>query len=41
MIAGYAVTERIRQASPSDLTPDEIEREITLAREEARQVVAD
>ena len=36
-----AVTERIRQAGPTDLTPEEIEREITLAREEARQVLAD
>jgi len=31
------VTERIRQAGPTDLTPEEIEREITLASEEARQ----
>ena len=36
-----AVTERIRQAGPTDLTPEEIEREITLAREEVRQVIAD
>ena len=35
-----AVVERIRQAGPTDLTPEEIEREITLAREEARQDVS-
>jgi hypothetical protein len=34
-----AVTERIRQAGPTDLTPEEIEREITLAREEARHPI--
>src|SRR5205823_5335419 len=32
-----AVAERIRQAGPTDLTPEEIECEITLARDEARQ----
>lgn len=36
-----AVTDHIRQAGPTDLTPDEIEREITLAREEARRIVSD
>jgi hypothetical protein len=35
-----AVAERIRQAGPTDLTPDEIEREITLAREEARRIMS-
>jgi hypothetical protein len=35
-----AVAERIRQAGPTDLTPEEIEREITLAREEARQIMS-
>ena len=35
-----AVVERIRAAGPSDLTPEEIEREITLAREEARQAMS-
>jgi predicted DNA-binding protein len=32
-----AVAERIRQAGPTQLTPEELEREITLAREEARR----
>ena len=36
-----AVTERIRQAGPIDLTPEEIEREITLARQEARRAMSD
>lgn len=35
-----AVTKRIRQAGPTDLTPEEIEREITLAREEARRALS-
>jgi plasmid stability protein len=35
------VIERIRRAGPTDLTPAEIEREITLAREEARHRLSD
>jgi Arc/MetJ-type ribon-helix-helix transcriptional regulator len=35
-----AITKRIRQAGPTDLTPEEIEREITLAREEARHALS-
>jgi hypothetical protein len=35
-----AITERIRQSGPTDLTPEEIEREITLAREEARRALS-
>ena len=35
-----AVAERIRAAGPTDLTPEEIEREITLAREEARRIMS-
>jgi hypothetical protein len=34
------VTEHIRQSGPTDLMPDEIEREITLAREEARRTLS-
>jgi hypothetical protein len=35
-----AVTEQLRQAGPTDLTPEEIEQEITLAREEARRILS-
>jgi len=35
-----AVAERIRQAGPIELTPEEIEHEITLAREEARRIMS-
>jgi hypothetical protein len=35
-----AVTARIREAGPTDLTPEEIEQEITLAREEARRAMS-